>query len=309
VFDHIVVFIHLVKLGSFSKTADFLNIAPSTLSRNIQELETYFGKILITRDTRNFSLTTNGETLYQTFKKLPSQLNNVKEIINPTRKTNNSTLNIALPVIHPLELITPYITYFNKMHPKVKLNLFYTTWGEITELKNKVDIAITMRPDTSRDFDQKFLRSEFVQLYCTPNYAIKYGLPITVDDILNHRIIGGIDHFNEIMNYPVFTNKYTGETFIYDSNKDNIKVNNIMHALKIGLNGEHIFPCWSYLCDELITKGELIQICPEYYALKTDLLLLTRKNSNREIQLFVDFIYRCMNKMIRIDNDLACVAE
>ena len=114
---------------------------------------------------------------------------------------------------------------------------------------------------------------------------------------------------NEIMNYPVFTNKYTGETFIYDSNKDNIKVNNIMHALKIGLNGEHIFPCWSYLCDELITKGELIQICPEYYALKTDLLLLTRKNSNREIQLFVDFIYRCMNKMIRIDNDLACVAE
>lgn len=82
-----------------------------------------------------------------------------------------------------------------------------------------------------------------------------------------------------------------------------------MHALKIGLSGEHIFPCWSYLCDELVIKKELIQILPEYYALKTDLLLLTRKNPSREIQLFVDFIYRCMNKMIRIDSNLAHVAE
>ncbi len=307
-FDHIIMFVQLVTIGNFSKTAESLKTSPSTLSRKIQELEAYFGKILITRDTRNFSLTIQGETLYQTFKSLPKQLINVKQMISPDVKANSSSLNIALPAVHSLDFITPYIPYFNKTHPEIKLNIFYMTMGSLPK-KNKFDVAVTLRPNTSGILDQEFLRSEFVQFYCTPSYATKYGLPLTINDLQNHHLIGGIDYLDNILNYPVLTNKHTGETFIYDSDKDSIKVNNIMHALKIGLIGEHIFPCWSYLCDELITKGELIQICPEYYALKTDLFLLTRKNSNREIQLFVDFIYRCMNKMIRIDNDLAYVAE
>jgi hypothetical protein len=83
-------------------------------------------------------------------------------------------------------------------------------------------------------------------LYCTPSYAAKYGLPQTIKDLKNHRLIGGIDYFGNIMNYPTFTNKYTSETFIYHSNNDNIKINSIIHALKIGLMGEYIFPSWSY---------------------------------------------------------------
>lgn len=309
IFDHLVTFVELVAIGNFSKTAEHLKIAPSTLSRKIQELETHFGKVLITRDTRNFSLTTEGETLYQRFKSLPNQLAEAKQIINPETITDNyATLKIVLPVVHALEFITPYIAYFSKAYPEIKLNLFYMTWGKIPH-KDVFDIAITVYPDKSGKFDQKVLRSEFVQLYCTPSYAAKYGIPQTIEDLKNHHLIGGIDYFGNIMNYPTFTNKYTSETFIYHSDKDNIKMNSAIHTLKIGLMGEHIFPSWSYLCDELVEKGELIQIYPEYYALKTDFLLLTRKSPSHEIQLFVDFIHRCMNRMIQIDKKLSHAAE
>lgn len=301
-------FVQLVTIGNFSKTAEFLKIAPSTLSRKIQELEAYFNKILITRDTRNFSLTADGDIIYQTFKNLPNQLINAKQRLSPDIKANISTLNIVLPVTHALEFITPYIPYFNKVHPEIKLNIFYMPAGSRPN-KATVDVAVTLRPSISGKFDQKFLRSEFIQFYCTTNYATKYGLPLAIDELQNHSVIGGIDHLGNILDHPIFTNKYTGETFIYDGNKNIIKISDVVHALKVGLNGEHIFPCWSYLCDGLVTKGELIQVCPEYYALKTDFLLLTRKNSSREIQLFVDFIYRCMNKMIRIDNDLTNISE
>lgn len=64
ILDHLVTFVELVAIGNLSKTAEHLKIAPSTLSRKIQELEAHFSKALITRDTRNFSLTTEGETLY-----------------------------------------------------------------------------------------------------------------------------------------------------------------------------------------------------------------------------------------------------
>ena len=75
-FDNIVIFTQLVEIVSFNKTADHLNIATSTLTRKIQELEAYFNKLLLVRDTRNLNLTPDGELLYQNFKGLRLQLSN-----------------------------------------------------------------------------------------------------------------------------------------------------------------------------------------------------------------------------------------
>ncbi len=302
-FDHIIMFVQLVTIGNFSKTAESLKISPSTLSRKIQELEAYFGKILITRDTRNFSLTTEGEIVYQGFKNLPNKLLNIKEKLSPVTKTNDCSLNIVLQMIYSLELITPYIPHFNKTHPQIKLNLFYTN-REPYLRKQTIDVAFTVYPDNSGKFDQQLLRTEFVQIYCTTEYIAKYGLPLTVEELQDHNLIGGIDYQDNIMNYPTITNKYTNETFSYNSTKDHIKINNFIQALNIGLNGEHIFPCWSYICEDMVKSGKLIQVLPEFYCSKSDLLLLTRKNPRQEIRQFVDFIHRCMNRMIQIDHKL-----
>lgn len=59
-FDNIVLFTQLVENGSYSKTAEKLNISPSTLSRKIQDLEAYFNQLLMIRDTRSFELTEFG---------------------------------------------------------------------------------------------------------------------------------------------------------------------------------------------------------------------------------------------------------
>jgi DNA-binding transcriptional LysR family regulator len=307
-FDHIVIFVQLVTIGGFSKAADFLNIAPSTLSRKIQELEAYFGKILIIRDTRNFSLTVDGDTIYQEFKNLPNKLLSIKEKFSPVTEANDCSLNVVLPMIYSLELITPHISYFNKTHPHIKLNLFYT--NRKPHLRKKtIDVAVTVYPDNSGKFDQQLLRSEFVQFYCTTSYATKYGLPLTVNNLHEHSVIGGIDFQDNIINYSTLTNKYTNETFIYDSTKDHIKINSPIHALNIGLNGEHLFACWSYLCDDMVKSGKLIRVLPEFYSLKSDLFLLTRKNPGREIRNLADFIHHCINEIIHIDHKLVYVAN
>lgn len=307
-FDHIVIFVQLVTIGGFSKAADFLKIAPSTLSRKVQELETYFGKILITRDTRNFSLTADGDMIYQEFKNLPNKLLNIKEKFSPVTKINDCSLNVVLPMIFSLELITPHIYYFHKNHSHIKLNLFYMNREPLLR-KEAIDIAVTIYPDNSGKFNQTFLRSEFVQLYCTTSYAIKYGLPITVNNLKEHSFIGGINHNDDIVNHPTLTNKYTNETFTDDKTEDSIKINSSIHALNVGMNGEHIFPCWSYLCEDMVKSGKLIQVLPEFYCSKSDLFLLTRKNTTREIRQFIDFIHHCMNRMTPIDSNLAHVAE
>ena len=94
-FDNIVIFTQLVEIGSFNKTADHLNIATSTLTRKIQDLETYFNKILLIRDTRNLKLTPDGELLYQQFKGLREQLRDFFNILNPASNTNKGEIKIT----------------------------------------------------------------------------------------------------------------------------------------------------------------------------------------------------------------------
>lgn len=124
-FDNIVLFTQLVEIGSFNKTSEHLNIATSTITRKIQELESYFNKLLLVRDTRNFKLTVDGESLYQSFKDLRMELASFYSKINPSDTASAGQINVVLPVILSLELISPYINHFNQLYPNIKLNLKY----------------------------------------------------------------------------------------------------------------------------------------------------------------------------------------
>ncbi|HCY39401.1 MAG TPA: hypothetical protein DHV02_06000 [Neisseriales bacterium] len=302
-FDNIVIFTQLVEIGSFNKTADHLNMATSTLTRKVQELETYFNKLLLIRDTRNLKLTPDGELLYQNFKGLRLQLSNFFETINPTNKLSNGQISIVLPVIVSLELISPYINYFTSINPNIKLNLFFHHNGGYDN-HSRMDLTITshsVKNKLDSQHVERFLRSELIQLYCTPEYARKNGLPLSVEQMQNHNLVGGIDVNNIVMNHVTFTHKYTHDTIMHDSTKDFIKCNNLANALEIGLCGNHIFPCWNYLCEKKVQKGELIPVLSEYYVYQSDFYLTSRKSLRIEEKIVIDFIYRCMNRSIAID--------
>ncbi len=302
-FDNIVIFTQLVEIGSFSKTADHLSIATSTLTRKIQELETYFNKLLLIRDTRNLKLTPDGELLYQRFKGLREQLQDFLSMLNPSDHINKGEINVILPVIVSLELISPYISHFNQQYPEIKLNLFYQPKDHNMK-DGKIDLSITVHSFKKKlppQYIQRFLRTEYIQFYCTPEYVRKYGLPLNIEQLYDHNVIGGIGIDDNILNQLIFTHKYTKESVIYNATQNNIKTNNPAHALTIGLNGEYIFPCWNYYCEQMVQKGELVHVLPEYYIYNADFYLTSRKSIRPEEQLFIDFIYRCMNRSIVID--------
>lgn len=302
-FDNIVIFTQLVEIGNYVRTAEFLNISPPTLTRKIQELERYCGKLLLLRDTRNATLTEEGEMLYQEYKDLRQRLNSVYQTITDTGYSNIGKLNIILPLIRSIELISPYISHFTRDNPDIKLNLIYQH-GQLDTFDDNIDIALLSKKINNDQYDCKLLRTEYIQLYCTPEYARKYGIPLNIDHLQDHNLIGGVDLDNVRIDYAIFINQYTHETVVYNSKKDLIKVNNPLHALEIGLNSEHIFPCWSHLCDNLVLAGKLVHVLPEYYTYKNYSYLITRKQIRPEEQLFIDFIYHCMNKMI-LHEDIA----
>lgn len=164
-----------------------------------------------------------------------------------------------------------------------------------------IDISITSHTPLNNKGEQRLLRTDLISLYCTPEYAEKYGLPTEIKQLSEHNLIGGIGKDDEILDYLIFTNKYTNETTVFDSKRSSFKINNLIHALKIGEAGHHIFPCWEYFIEELVLSGDIIPVLPEYYVYKAHFYLVAHKNIRHEEQIFIDFIFKCMNKRISTD--------
>lgn len=305
-YDNIVMFTQLVEIGSFSKAAESLHIATSTISRRIRDLEAYFNKTLLLRDTRNIELTPDGEVVYNHFKTLRSQLQDTYEILNPQKKNLAGELTVALPSAFSSFLITPYISYFNKKYPNITLNIYYTHSSIKMDLEN-IDLTIAEGTEKDNAYDYRFIRSDMVQLFCTSEYVQKYGIPTKIEDLADHQLIGGITpHSNLKLNHVTCTNQYTKETYIHDLSNSKLNINAGVQGIKIGLNNEHIFWCWSFLCDDLIKTGAVIRVLPEYYVYQSEIYIISRKHISPEEQAFIDFIYRCMNGSIITDmqNDL-----
>ena len=297
--ENIFLFIALVKNQSFSKTAKSLKISPATLTRKIQELEKFFGKLLLVRDTRNIHLTDEGETVYIRFKDVLSYVDELVNKFNPNYSSiPTSTLRIVLPIGLSTKLINPYLGIFTERYPQVKLVIIYN--NEITNLKDSnINLAISCKHINNKDYDYRIFRTETVDLYCTPEYASRFGVPSKPEDLLHHNVLGVNDYAStQSLKYVKLTNRYTDEKYLLDNTKASISVNIATHALEIGLSGKLIFGSFNYLCEDYLINGKIIRVLPEYYAYKQDFYIISNKHLSQPEEAFIDFIYCCANRLL-----------
>lgn len=301
-FDTIVLFTQIVEANSFSKASEKLNIPPSTLSRKIKELEAYLNTTLIIRDTRNMKLTEHGQLVYSQFKELRHDLANVYKSINQIKNEEVGELNVSLPAQMSLNLITPYLNYFADNHPNIKINCIFQVTEQELE-KRKLDILITYDKVYHKSYTKRLIRKEYIYLYCTPQYAEKYGLPLTITELEQHNFIGVIDKITkETLHQIKFTDTNTNEVYIFDNLKNSrLRIDNGSHILQLGLSGEHIFGSWSHMCDDLEKQGKLIKVLPNYYAYEHEYCIYSRKKLRKVDNDFIEFVQRCMNGNIKQD--------
>ena len=103
---------------NFSHAASCLNIAQSSLSQQIRQLEDELGTQLFIRDSHSFQLTEAGETM------LPLALRTIHDAeacadrIRDLRKLLFGTLNVG--VTHSFSpILTESVISFMKMYPKI----------------------------------------------------------------------------------------------------------------------------------------------------------------------------------------------
>lgn len=135
------------ELLNFSDAAKALNIAQSTLSQQIRQLEDELDVQLFTRNSHSIRLTEAGEAMLPFALRTIHDAETCTDRIRDLRKMVAGTLNIGVTYSFG-PILTETVLQFMKMYPGIKLNIFYKSMSDLMEMlaKRDVDFVLAFRP-------------------------------------------------------------------------------------------------------------------------------------------------------------------
>lgn len=184
-------FITVAKLSSFTKAADKLGYAQSSITSHIQLLEKDLGIRLFERIGKNITLTHERHKLLLYAEKILNTWENAKNSVsfseiprgNLTIGVTESICSIKLPKI---------LKEYNKLYPNVEITLKICTSHELQCLlrENEIDVAILMDEKiNSCEFDIKLQQSEQISLFVSPFHPLAVKGTISVKDLSDYSMI------------------------------------------------------------------------------------------------------------------------
>jgi len=120
------IFLEVARLGSFTAAAKSLNLAKTSVSSKVQQLEEQLGNRLLNRTTRTVSLTDVGEDIYQLAEQIVQRAQKIEDFAASELTEPKGGLRIAAPSIMVKGFLGDWCIEFLKQYPEVSLQLIST---------------------------------------------------------------------------------------------------------------------------------------------------------------------------------------
>lgn len=132
---------------NFSDAAKALNIAQSSLSQQIKQLEDELNVQLFVRNSHAIRLTEAGETMLPFALRTLHDAETCADRIRDLQKLLTGTLNIGVTYSFS-PILTETVVSFMKLYPHIKLNIIYKPMGELMDLlaKRDLDFVLAFKP-------------------------------------------------------------------------------------------------------------------------------------------------------------------
>ena len=186
--DKLRIFQAAAQAGSFTHAGETLNMSQSAVSRQVSALEQDLGVALFHRHARGLILTEQGEHLFRAANEVLIKLEGVRSRLSEASEKPTGTLRITTTVGLGSTWLTDRIHEFLDLHPGINLQLILDD-GELDLAMREADVAIRLRQPVQPDLIQRRLFTVHMHIYGHGAYIQKYGRPVTLEDVDNHRIV------------------------------------------------------------------------------------------------------------------------
>ena len=139
-------FDELVRTNSMRAAAENLNVAATAVSRQIENLEHYFGTPLVERSNRGIRLTAAGRLLADRAGKTLRELEHVHQLIEDLQGLESGKVVLYANGATVANVIAPVLAEFSLRYPKLRFEVAVTSAREAIEAlgTGEADIAVTL---------------------------------------------------------------------------------------------------------------------------------------------------------------------
>jgi DNA-binding transcriptional LysR family regulator len=182
-------FIAVAELGSFTRAAEQLGLAPSSLSQTIRGFEERLGVRLLHRTTRSVSLTDAGERLLLRARPALAELDAALDDIGHLRDRPAGVVRVRCLRAVYRRHIEPILAGFHRSYPDITLDILVDD-AVVDLVASGFDVGFTLGEVVERDMVALRLGGDLRQIaVASPDYIARHGRPETPKDLLSHRCI------------------------------------------------------------------------------------------------------------------------
>jgi DNA-binding transcriptional LysR family regulator len=186
--DKLRIFHAAAEAGSFTHAGEQLHMSQSAVSRQISALEADLKVTLFHRHARGLVLTEQGELLNRTVAEVFAKLQTAETLLSDSTTKPTGDLRITAPIGFGTVWLTPRLKEFSELYPDIRVELILND-DQVDIGMRAADVAIWTREPEQGDLIRRSLFESRVRAFASAQYIRKHGVPRTLADLDNHRII------------------------------------------------------------------------------------------------------------------------
>jgi DNA-binding transcriptional LysR family regulator len=187
--DDVRIFLAVARAGQILGAARRLELNHATVSRRIAALEKSLGAKLFRRLTTGSELTAEGQRFLIVAERIEADMIAARADIAGESDEVAGTVRIGAPDGFGVAFLAPRLGQLTERHPQLSIQLVPVP-RSFSLSRREADIAITVERPTEGRLVAAKLVDYTLGLYASRAYAERHGLPATLAELKQHRLIG-----------------------------------------------------------------------------------------------------------------------
>lgn len=289
------IFVRAAQHRSFSVAARQLGMSPSAVSRAVQRLEERLGARLLTRTTRNLSLTEDGAAFYESVARILNELEEAELALSKSQSTPIGTLRINLTAALGRLYIVPALPRLAALYPELKFDITLDD-RKVDLIEEGLDAVVRVGSSPDSNLIMRPLATARLVVCAAPEYLKRYREPQTLEDLQHHNCL------NLVL-------PQTGQVrdWLFERDGQTVRVpvdgtfwlNHAESLVEAAASGAGIIQLFNYLVFPKIASGLLKPVLENYAGagLPISVIYPTRRHLSAKVRAFVEFMVDLMTQL------------
>ncbi|MDQ1814055.1 LysR family transcriptional regulator [Massilia sp. CCM 9210] len=278
------VFVEVAGSGSFSASADKLDMSRAMVTRYVSEMEKWLGTRLLQRTTRRVTLTDAGETCLRRSQQMLSLSENMEEETASSGELRG-LLRVTCSLSFGHAQLAQALVRFTARHPRLKIDLNLNE-GALNLVEARIDLAIRISGEPSPLLIARPLAQCDSLLVASPAYLAAHGAPATPQELEQHRCLSHANVGRSIWSFARDGEAVQVGVISYFS------ANDATALLASAVAGGGIAMLPTYLVNPVVASGELVRVLPQWRvpALTIYAIYPSRRQLSPAVRALLDFL-------------------